>query len=67
MDLIDLDLDSSYDEERYGKFKVRPEDIRTEGFDTVEEYMLFKYSSNYQTMDGGVDDINSIFEFDQDK
>lgn len=41
------------------KLKNKPKDIRAAHCETVEEYRLFKFSSSYQTSDGGNADLHS--------
>lgn len=39
--------------------QVQPKDIRAAHCKTVEEYRLFKFSSDYQSSDGGNNDLHT--------
>jgi hypothetical protein len=42
------------------QLKVKPKDIRAEHCQTANEYRLWRFSSNYQTSNGGEEDVYSL-------
>ena len=64
---VGLGVDVKLRKTRQEKLQRLPKDIRAHHCKTVEEFRLFKFSSNYQTFSGGCDDVYDHIDIELDE